>query len=103
MIPVLEKIEYDIDWMTYYYWEHKIWYEHILDFDNEFEIMRQKSLDQIRKYLSIIFVDHDIKAFDSVKNEFWEYFFEQEKRLKEVYSYFISLHRNEFNYSSDSL
>lgn len=95
MIPTLKKIEYDVDWVTYSYLEHKIWYENIICFDDELEIMRKKSLNLIRKYLSIIFIDHDIQKFDSIKNDFWNYFFEQENRLKEIYSYLISLHRND--------
>ena len=72
--------------------EHEIWYPDLTDY-REF-LMQKKKEDAawIKRKLSLLFIDFDVNSFKKVANDFWEYFYEEEKILKEIYDYYISLH-----------
>lgn len=92
MIPKLNKINYEIDWVTYSYEEHIIWYDNVEDLKKELQEYKKEDLLVIKKYLSILFIENNLYDFMQVEDKFWEHFHHREIRLKEIYDYLISLH-----------
>ena len=66
LIPKLVKLDYELDWVTYSYYEHK--------------------------YLGKLFLQHDLVAFKDVEEEFWGFFEKQQGDLKKIYDWLIELH-----------
>ena len=91
MLARLKEIQYETDWIIYSYMEHKILYN-IDDLSEELNEIREKDFDVIKKYLSILFVEHNIEKFRKVEEEFWGHFLEQQERIKNIYQYLISQH-----------
>ncbi|MEG1313112.1 MAG: radical SAM protein [Bacilli bacterium] len=92
MIPRLNSLDYELDWVTYSVLEHEIWYENIKDYRPMLEKYKNEDFEIIKTYLSILFIDNDLDRFKSVEDKFWAHFIEREKDLKMVYDYLISLH-----------
>lgn len=92
LIPKLVKLDYELDWVTYSYYEHKIWYDNIMDISDWLEKKKQENLEVIYKYLGKLFLRHDLVAFKNVEEEFWGFFEKQQGELKEIYDWLIELH-----------
>ena len=92
MVPRLNALDYHLDWVTYSYLEHKIWYSNIPNYDKRLQELKQINLNVIRRYLSILFIQHDLKAFINVADEFWNHFESLELELEKIYSSLVSLH-----------
>lgn len=93
MIPKLNKIEYQLDWVNYSFEEHKIWFDEIIDYSDVLRKYKEEDLFIIKKYLSILFVEHNLEKFRNLENCFWEHFQNRERLLKPIYQYLISLHK----------
>lgn len=91
MLPKVESIDYELDWVCYAYEEHKVWYDDILDYSEELERCRKEYFEVLKKYLSILLVDHDLERFKIVEDDFWEFFSKKQILLKEIYDYLISI------------
>ena len=94
MIPKLNLLDYQLDWVTYSYEEHKIWYEGIKDFTEELIRLKAEDLQVIKRYLSVLFVEYNLEKFRGVEEDFWQHFTDRQLRLKEIYDYLIGLHKN---------
>ena len=92
MIPKLKDIQYETDWIIYSFMEHQILYEDLNDFSKELNIIKQKDFLVIKKYLSILFIEHDLEKFKSFENEFWNHFLEQQEHIKKVYRCLVNMH-----------
>lgn len=92
LIPKLVKLDYELDWVTYSYYEHKIWYDNIIDISDWLEKKKQENLEVIYKYLGKLFLQHDLVAFKNVEEEFWGFFEKQQGELKKIYDWLIELH-----------
>jgi hypothetical protein len=73
--------------------EHDIWYDNITDYTERLAILKEENLNIIKNMLSILFIDFNVNKFKDIENDFWNYFKNQEYELKEIYDYFISLHK----------
>jgi len=93
MLPKLNALDYQLDWVTYSYEEHKIWYDSIDDFTDELKKLKVQDLQIIKRYLGVLFIEHNLSKFKVMEPEFWEHFHGREVRLKEIYDYLISLHK----------
>lgn len=93
MIPKLNDLDYQLDWVTYSFKEHKIWFDDIVDYTDTLTKYKQEDLIIIKKYLSILFIEHDLEKFKKVENLFWNHFKNREGQLKNIYQYLISLHK----------
>lgn len=95
MLPRLNKLDYELDWINYSYEEHKIWYnEKVINYDSYFIKKKQENLAIIKKYLKILFVEYDLNKFKKIENEFWIFFENQQEELKKIYDSLILLHKN---------
>ena len=94
MLPKLNALNYEVDWVYYSYLEHKIWFQNINNYDNIFESLKQEITYAIKKYLSVLFIEYNVEKFKSVANDFWDIVHKQEEKLEEIYKYLISLHKN---------
>lgn len=94
MVPHLNSLDYHLDWVTYSYLEHKIWYSQTPNYDDRLRLFKKENLDVIKKYLSILFVQHDVDAFREVEHEFWEHFEKREEELSQIYSSLVDLHNS---------
>lgn len=92
MLPRLIELQYELDWVTYSYMEHKIWYDNTRDFSDELKKLKEVDLSVIKKYLSILFIEFNVSKFKTVENEFWQHFIDNEEHLKNIYEYLIGLH-----------
>lgn len=95
MIPKLNALDYQLDWVTYSYEEHKIWYDDIEDFTDELNKFKAEDLQIIERYLGVLFIEHDLNKFKTIEPDFWEHFSRREVRLKEIYDYLILLHKTQ--------
>ncbi|MFQ6871206.1 B12-binding domain-containing radical SAM protein [Romboutsia timonensis] len=96
MIPKLNKLDYELDWVTYSMLEHEIWYKDIKRYSDKLAELKKKDIDVIKKYLSILFIEFNLEKFKKVEDKFWQHFINEEHVLKEIYDYYISLHNNEY-------
>ena len=92
MVPLLRNLDYELDWIIYSMMEHEIWYDDIRDYRKILLAKKKEDAAWIRDKLSFLFVDFDVERFKTVAEEFWRFFHEEEKLLKEIYDYYISLH-----------
>jgi len=92
MLNKLNQIDYELDWVCYSYEECKIWYDDIVDFTDELNRYKDEQFSIIQKYLGILFFEQDLEKFVAVEEQFWSYFYNSQKRLKEIYDYLISIH-----------
>ena len=92
MVPRLNALDYHLDWVTYSYLEHKIWYSQTPDFGKRLQELKQINLDTIRRYLSILFFEHNLNAFIEVAEQFWQHFENLEPELEHIYSSLVALH-----------
>ena len=95
MVPILRNLDYELDWIIYSMMEHEIWYPHIVDYRSILMKKKKEDAAWIRDKLSILFVEFDVNKFKTVAEEFWRFFHEEEKLLKKIYDYYISLHYDE--------
>lgn len=93
MIPKLNALDYQLDWVTYSFIEHKIWFDNIVDYTKVLEEYKKEDLFVIKKYLGILFIQHDLEKFKNEEKFFWEHFHNRELQLKAIYQYLISLHK----------
>lgn len=95
MLPRLNKLDYELDWINYSYEEHKIWYnEKVINYDSYFIKKKQENLAIIKRYLKILFIEYDLNKFKKIENEFWIFFENQQEDLKKIYDSLILLHKN---------
>lgn len=92
MVPKLRKLDYELDWIIYSMMEHEIWYPDLRDYRKFLMQKKKEDAAWIKRKLSLLFVDFDVNSFKKVSDDFWKYFYEEEKILKEIYDYYISLH-----------
>lgn len=93
MIPKLNELDYQLDWVTYSFQEHQIWFNNIRDYSAVLSRYKSEDLLVIKKYLSILFIEHNLKKFKKCEKAFWQHFKNRENQLKEIYQYLISLHK----------
>lgn len=98
MLPKLNKLDYELDWVTYSMLEHEIWYKDIKRYSKKLSELKKKNIQVIKEYLGILFIDFDLEKFKEVEDEFWNHFIKQECILKEIYDYYISLHNSKIGY-----
>ena len=92
MLPKLNMVQYELDWVIYSYKECKIWCKDIVDFEADFQVFQEEDFEVIKKYLGILFIEHDLGKFISVEEEFWNHFLNRQEPLKKIYDYLIALH-----------
>lgn len=93
MIPRLRKLDYELDWVTYSAMEHEVCHaENLIDYRPILEKQKEKDALWIKEHLGLLFEDFDVGAFENVEEDFWNYFENEEKLLKMIYEYYISLH-----------
>ena len=92
MVPRLNALDYHLDWVTYSYLEHKIWYSQTPDYGNRLQELKRINLDVIHRHLSILFVEHDLKKFIDGAEQFWRHFEDLEPELENIYSSLVALH-----------
>ena len=93
MIPKLNELDYQLDWVTYSFDEHRIRFDNIRDYSMILSQYKAEDLEIIKKYLSILFVEHNSEKFKICENDFWKHFKNRKQQLKEIYQYLISLHK----------
>lgn len=91
MIERLKEIQYETDWIIYSYMEHCILYD-VEDYSKELANIKETDLHIIKKYLSIIFVEHNIEKFKKKEDEFWAHFSAQQERIKSIYHSLMKKH-----------
>lgn len=92
MIPRLNQLDYQLDWVTYSFKEHKIWFPSVTDYAHELEQYRLEDAAVIKHGLAWLFLHWDLEKFKSIEAEFWGHFQSREERLKQIYDDLIALH-----------
>lgn len=92
MLPKLNLIQYELDWVMYSYEECKVWCTDIKDYDEIFSKFKQEDFEVIKNYLGILFIEHDLEKFKFIEQQFWKHFLDRQAPLKEIYDYLIELH-----------
>ena len=93
MVPRLNKLDYHLDWVTYSFLEHRLWYDNTPDYSEILYQYKKEDLMIIQKYLSILFCEHDLKKFEACSSDFWQHFQNREADLSEMYHSLVALHR----------
>lgn len=91
MLERLKEIQYETDWIIYSYMEHCILYD-IEDYSKELANIKEKDLSVIKKYLSILFTEHNLEKFKKEENKFWDHFLSQQERIKTIYRSLMKKH-----------
>lgn len=91
MLKELKGIQYETDWIIYSYMEHRLLYN-INDLSAELKNIKDADFQVIKKYLSTLFIDHDLERFKIVADDFWNHFLSQQNRIKAIYRYLVSQH-----------
>lgn len=90
MIPRLSDIQYETDWIIFNYMERRILYS-FNECENILKEIKKKDFEVIKKYLSILFLEHDVDKFKTVAEEFWSHFLSQQNLIKSIYQKMIRL------------
>ncbi len=91
MLEKLKEIQYETDWIIYSYMEHCILYD-IEDYSEELADIKENDLSVIKKYLSILFAEHNLEKFKKEENKFWGHFLAQQDRIKTIYRKLMKKH-----------
>lgn len=91
MLEKLKEIQYETDWIIYSYMEHCILYD-VEDYSEELARIKEKDLSVIKKYLSILFAEHNLEKFKKEESKFWNHFLSQQERIKKIYRSLMKKH-----------
>lgn len=91
MVPKFDKIVYHLDWVIYTNMEYCWCYSDLPDYSDELSRYQKDDLDFIERNLSLLFNKFDVVAFKEIADDFWMYFYDREKRLKEIHDTIIGL------------
>lgn len=91
MLKKLKEIQYETDWIIYSYMEHQIIYD-IDDLSEQLRHIKNEDLRVIKKYLSVLFVEHNLDKFKQLEGLFWKHFISQQSQIKNIYKYLLSKH-----------
>lgn len=90
MVPRLFDIQYETDWIIFTFMEHNIVYG-FDEYRNDLQAIKNEDFKVIKKYLSILFVEHDVDKFKIVAEEFWSHFLNQQNKIKMIYEKMIRI------------